>query len=431
MTPTRPKTRPAPCLGAGLSGHHDASTAARQAAEFAAEQLNGHCDVAFAFFSQHHLTDAPEVARITRRALDPRHFIGVSVEAVLGGETELEDSPGVAVLAAQLPGVRIVPFTSESLLEIDEQSPGGMDRLAKAFGAEPDLRATFLFADPFSTPLTRLLPAMCRARVEGKRGRIVGGMASAAKQPGGNAMLLDDTLHNDGAVGVSLLGDVRIDAVVSQGCRAVGPNMVITRAQKNVILELGGRPAVTAVEEALHDLDEQERELLRGGLLIGRVIDEYKERFGRDDYLIRNIIGVDKESGAIAVGDLVRTGQTVRLHVRDAQTADEDLALLLDAQKLHDPPAGALLVTCNGRGQRFFGTPHHDASAVSRAFAPSPAGQEKAKSGTPITDRHGPIPLAGFFGAGELGPIGDRTFLHGQTASLTLFRAPEPERDDG
>jgi len=217
-----------------------------------------------------------------------------------------------------------------------------------------------------------------------------------------------------------------VDTVVSQGCRPFGPPMVITKARGNIILQLAGRPALEAVHEAVGDLPEEDRQKLQAGLFVGRVINEYKDRFGRGDFLIRNVMGVDQKSGALAVGDLVKTGQTIRLHFRDATTASEDLSLLMDAQKLYDRPAGALLITCNGRGSKLFGRPNHDVAAVLRAFAPASSGEELAKSGHSIAPaspgQPHPIPLAGFVAAGEIGPIGGGSFLHGQSACVALFR---------
>jgi small ligand-binding sensory domain FIST len=205
------------------------------------------------------------------------------------------------------------------------------------------------------------------------------------------------------AIGVSIAGDVDLQCVVSQGCRPIGRTLVITRAQRNRVLELGGRPAMAALEEMAATLDERERDLLGKGLLMGTVIDERNRPFGRGDFLVRNLLGVDKDAGAILVGDLPRVGQTVQFHARDAITAAEDLQLLLDAEELKERPFAALLFTCNGRGRRLFGAPDHDVRI--------------------IDDRLGPLPMAGFFAAGEIGPVGARSFLHGHTAALALFRA--------
>jgi small ligand-binding sensory domain FIST len=236
---------------------------------------------------------------------------------------------------------------------------------------------------------------------------VIGGMASAAHRPGENVLFYNDGSVNEGLVGVSLSGgDLEVQTVVSQGCRPVGKTFVITRSKDNVIFTLGGKPALMALRDAIMEMPAGDRELLENGLFVGRAISEYKERFGRGDFLVRNVMGVDNDSGAIAVGELVRTGQTVQFHVRDAATASEDLGLMLAPQQLAGPAplTGALLFSCNGRGTRLFDRPCHDVSAARAAL---PAGAA----------------VAGFFAAGELGPVGGRNFIHGHTASFALFRA--------
>src|SRR6185436_1953564 len=174
-----------------------------------------------------------------------------------------------------------------------------------AVGASEDLQMTMLLADPFSVPLVNLIPALNRARVR-KRGSgaaagggtIFGGMASASSKPGGNALVLNDRVLRSGGVGLSLKGKIHVDTVVSQGCRPFGPTMVVTKAKGNMIFELGGKPSIDAVQEAVETLGEQYRQALAGGLFVGRVIDEYKGRFGRNDFLISNVIGVDPNRGA-------------------------------------------------------------------------------------------------------------------------------------
>jgi small ligand-binding sensory domain FIST len=307
--------------------------------------------------------------------------------------------------------------------------------MALAAGMGDRHRATFLFADPFSVAMNALLPALDRARTAAapggaEPGAMIGGLASASPRAGGNALMLDDEILNAGAVGVSLSGPVRIDTVVSQGCRPFGRPVVVTGVRGQIVTTLGSRPALEVLQGMIEELDESSRELLKKGVFLGRVVNEYKDRFGRGDFLVRNVIGGEEKTGSIAVADLLRVGQTVQFHLRDATTADEDLALLLDGQKLYGPPAGAMLFTCNGRGKRLFGEPNHDAAAVSRAFALAEPGEQLAKAGrkvapAPVSGEPGAvpaIPLAGFFAAGEIGPVGDGVFLHGQTAALALFR---------
>jgi small ligand-binding sensory domain FIST len=264
-----------------------------------------------------------------------------------------------------------------------------------------ETRALVGFGDPFTTPLTDFL-GLLDAHVPGVP--LIGGMASSGRQPGQNILVRNDQVFSDGFVGLSLAGPVEIETVVSQGCRPIGSTLVITKAHENVIEQLGGRPALKALSETVESLDAADRALLSNGLLIGRAISEYRESFGPGDFLVRNLMGVDQNTGAIAVTDYVRVGQTVQFHVRDAATASEDLSLLLASQQSENarPAAGALLFSCNGRGTRMFDSPCHDIST--------------ARSAMPQT------PVAGFFAAGELGPVGGKNFVHGHTASLALIR---------
>jgi small ligand-binding sensory domain FIST len=211
--------------------------------------------------------------------------------------------------------------------------------------------------------------------------------------------VLDTEVRNGGAVGAVLSGGVVVRPLVSQGCRPVGSPATVTRADRNVIIELGGQTPLERIRDMFGAADPAERALMQQGLHIGRVIDEYKTEFRRGDFLIRSVMGADPESGAVAVGDYVEVGETVQFHVRDAGSADEDLKTMLAT--VAQPPAGALLFTCNGRGTYLFGVPDHDARAVQASF--------------------GRLPLAGLFCAGEIGPVGGRNFLHGFTASLALF----------
>lgn len=417
-------------MASGLSIAHDAVSAAEQACELATPGLEGaRADLAIVFFTSHHTPRADEILNVVGKSLDPANVIGVSAESVAGGAIELERVPGISVLAASLPGVRVHAFDGENLLPADS-NPETLDRIGKTIGTGPDHRATIMFADPFSVPAVKLIPALNRSRHvqtdDGSSAVIVGGMASAGRAAGKNALLLNDRVMQSGIVGVSLSGNVRLDAVVSQGCRPFGPAAVVTKARGNMILELAGKPPAETIRAALQSLGENPRHLLKDGLLVGRVINEYKPRFGRSDFLIRNVVGLDHHSGGIAVADIVRVGQTIRFHIRDRATATEDLALLMDSQKLHERPAGCLLITCNARGARLFGKPNHDAAAVTRAFAPPSAGEELARGGSQIDPSATPhIPLAGFFAAGEIGPIGDESYLHGHTACIALFRERE------
>jgi small ligand-binding sensory domain FIST len=414
-----------------MSAQADAVAAATRCVEQIIRAAAGvPVDVVFLFISGEHIEYADAIATIVRERLGPRHLIGTSSEGVVGGPVEVERTPAVSMLAMTLPGVKIHTFTDSDIPPIpDDLDPDTVASLRQGIGTGPDLRATFLFVDSFSVPMVRLLPALNAARRAGSvspesGGVMVGGMVSGASGPGKARLILDERVRTHGLVGMSLSGDIRIDALVSQGCRPIGQPFVITKARGNLILELGGRPALEAIQETVNGLPPGDQDRLHNSLLMGRVVNEYKDRFGRSDFLIRAIIGVDKDLKAVAIADIVRPGITVQLQLRDAETATQDLLMLLDAQQLHSAPLGALLFTCNGRGTRLFAKPNHDASRIVSAFAGATPGEGSAKPGQKIDPSAASLPLAGFFAAGEIGPIGNESFLHGQTACAVLFRAP-------
>jgi small ligand-binding sensory domain FIST len=327
-----------------------------------------------------------------------RTVIGTTAEGVLAGGAEHETEPAVAVWLATLPGATIVPLS----VEYTQTPDGGMFAgWPPDAGSWPDNSALLLLADPFSFPIDAFL----RRLEEDHPGLpVVGGVASGGMQPGSNTLVIDGRTYDTGAVGVLVGGAVRIRPVVSQGCRPVGRPFVITKAEANLIVELGGRPALERLREVYAALPPADQALVKSSLFVGRAANEYRDQFGRGDFLVRNVAGADPDSGVLAVGDLVRLGQTVQFHVRDAASADEDLRELLARAAAAGPaPAGALVFTCNGRGTRLFSRAHHDAACVQECL--------------------GPIPAAGFFAQGELGPIGRLNCVHGFTASIALVEA--------
>ncbi|MCC6283823.1 MAG: FIST C-terminal domain-containing protein [Phycisphaerales bacterium] len=408
--------------GAGLSGLPETHAAALAAANGAASALASRCDLALVFVSEHHADRASVAARAVREVLAPGTLLAVTGSAVLGHGLELESAPGVSVLALSLPGVTLTPFSGDDLTIEEPAGEEAGAELATRAGFGPTHRASLLFADPYSVPLAGLLARLDLARGRGA-GPIVGGAAGATGGPGRNALVLNDRVLRQGLVGVSLAGDLRVDAIVSQGVKPVGPAMTVTRARNNLIQEIDHRPAWSVVEQIIEGLPARDRPLLASGMLVGRAIDEAKPRHGRGDFVIGRVIGVDAASGGVAVDAFTRPGQIIRMHLRDADTASSDLSLLLDAQSLHERPAAAMVVTCAGRGSALFGTPHHDARAVARAFQPAPPGELLAKAGAALGPHGAGVPSAGFFAQGEIGPVAGRTFLHGFTACVALFRS--------
>ena len=384
-------------IAAHLSTLSELPAAADEALAAVVEQLGGPADLAVVFASPDHLAGFELLGPLLCDRLGTECVIGCCGESIMGTEQEVEGAPALSLWAARLPGANPLALRLELQRTADGPMIGGWPD--ETLGEWPAGSSLLLVGDPFTFPADFLLE---RLNDDRPGVNVFGGMASAASQPGENRLLLGRRTVNDGAVAVLLRGgDVR--PVVSQGCRPIGRPMVVTKAERNVIQELGGRPALAQLKELFMTLPTREQKLIQSGLHVGRVVNEYQETFEPGDFLIRNVVGIDPGQGAIAIGDYVRAGQTVQFHVRDQETADADLQQLLASAKAARPeqPAGALVFSCNGRGTRLFSQPNHDAGCVSAAF--------------------GAIPVAGFFAAGELGPIGSRNFMHGFTASIALF----------
>jgi small ligand-binding sensory domain FIST len=377
-------------FASALSQHPLATQAVGEAAGEVLEQLGGEdADLVVCFVSPHHVGVLEDVAGALRGVLEPRVLLGGTAASIIGSGREVEEEPALSLFAARLPDSRLTPVA----LRVEE-TPDGAALLGWPDPGESPPTTLLMFADPFTFPVDAFLE---RCNADTPALRVIGGLASAAVRPGGNRLVLDDRILDSGAVGVLVDSGIEVRTLVSQGCRPIGRPYVVTRSQRNFVEELGGQPALERLQEVAAGATEEERELLRSGLHVGLVVDEHKAEFERGDFLVRNLLGADRESGALAVGDRVTVGQTVQFHVRDADAADEDLRELLagvDAE-------AALLFTCNGRGKHLFGAPDHDAGLVEQLL--------------------GPIPLAGCFCAGEIGPVGGRNFLHGFTASLALF----------
>jgi small ligand-binding sensory domain FIST len=389
-------------IAVGFSESFDTVEAASEAAGSARAGLDGDCDLCVVFASGPHLPMAKWLLSEIHEHLEPRNLIGCGAGGTLAAGREVEEGAGLVVWAASLPEgeVSTVHVTAErdgdafSLLGLPDALLG--EPSAPAGGLETLL----VLADPYSVPAEELL-AQVGERRPGLP--VLGGLASAAFG-GGPILLQDGEVRTEGAVGAMLRG-TQVLPCVSQGATPVGPEMTITAAEANLIGELAGKPALERLGEVIEALPEEERELTANGLLVGAVIDENQPDYVRGDFLVRPIIGADRQTGAIAIGERVRVGQTVRLHVRDAASADEDMreALGTQVQALgSEGAAGALLFTCNGRGSHMFEVPDHDATAIEDALG---------------------APTGGFFCAGEIGPVGGQNFLHGFTATMAVFPA--------
>ncbi len=380
-------------------GDQPAVLAAELAHQLQSQFQGAPVDLVVAFATIQLAQAFPEVLSTLQGQLAARTLLACTAESVLGVDREIERSAAVSALAMSLPGITVKTF---HLAEDEWADILGDNRVLRTRLELPtDLRLFVVLGDPFTTPVVQLLDACSD---EFPAAPVVGGMASGITQPGQTRLTINGNIYSSGLVGVGLAGPLQVDCVVSQGCRPVGHTMVITRAHQNVIEHLDGIPAIAAIGRMLEDLPRKDREMIeKVGLQIGRAIDERKGNFGRGDFLIRNILNLDRQQGHLTIGDMIHEKQTVQFQVQDSRSADEDLRLLLQGELLlANAPTGALMFTCSGRGTHLFGAPHHDISTVRSVL--------------------GSVPVAGFFCAGELGPVGGRNFIHGQTVSLALFR---------
>ena len=358
-------------------------------------------DLAFFFFSSYFSEEAHTLHALIQEKVAPRFLIGCMSNGVIGGTEEFEEHPAVVLWSARLPEVtmypiRLAPLERDGQLSLQVGSDLNQVQTQRPY--------VFLFADPFTTPMEEVFASIQR---DCPGSPAIGGIASGGTDSGENRLVLNQNIYDSGAVGIALSGRIDIRTVVSQGCQPIGDPYVVTKAERNIIYELGGVSMLERLKSTLQDLREKKDSQLSQSIQVGLVMNEYQGQFGRGDFLIRDLMGADQNSGGVAISDIVHEGQTLQFHVRDAQAADEELKKLLakDRERCVDRPArGALLFSCNCRGQRFFSHPHHDVTVL----------QEQMSN----------VPVAGFFAGGEIGPVGGKNYLHGYTASVALFCEP-------
>jgi len=358
-------------------------------------------DLAVLFVSGQYAADLTEAPALLRDELPCIHLLGCTAGGVIGGAHEIEQRPAVSLVAAELPGVSVSPFglTDERLPDDDAGPRAWTDALGIPATPQPHF---LILADPFSCTVPRLLAGLDYAYPSGRK---IGGLASGATRPGENLLFVDHAVQRAGAVGLALSGNIDITTIVAQGCRPIGQPQHITRCRGNLLLELDGRPALEALKSLVPRLSARDRKLASQALFLGLLTDEFVASPRPGEFLIRNVVGLETESRALVVGELLREGQTVQFHVRDAATSAEDLENLLRRYAENpDAPtaAGALLFSCLGRGLHLYGVPNHDTNRF-RAHL-------------------GEVPLGGFFCNGEIGPVSGTTHLHGFTSAFGIFR---------
>ena len=370
---------------------------AEAAAQIRRDLAGARADLVVAFASPHHLDAAARVPGLIDAALPGSLLVGCTGSGIIGAGHEVEGDRAISLTAGSLPGVRLTAFDLDQR-ELPETAEAAEWR--DAIDVDAASRPHFLLlADPMTIDAAAVIAALDVVYPGASK---FGGLASGGPVPGANRLFLQSRTHRGGMVGVALAGNLAVETIVAQGCRAIGKPMIATRCRDNVLLEVDGQPPLEVLRDLFPTLPERDQELLRHSLFMGiemRQAVEYRD----GELLVRNLVGMDAETGALAVGAPLRPMQVVQFLLRDARTAEEDLTRLLDRSAARvQPPSGALLFSCLGRGAHLFGRPDHDTDL--------------------FRSKVGAVPLGGFFCNGEIGPVGGATFLHGYTSAFALFR---------
>ncbi len=384
------------CAGSRLILGEFREEAVITAAKEALEECGGQPTCGFLFVSASWLPQIHEVLDLVRLHGRIPLLVGTLGAGLIGRAKEAEGVAGMSLLLLRLPDAKLTPLVISNE-QIEESSGPAYWQMETGLGPE-DVDAWIILANPYAPNLESWLAEWNVAFPDAPN---IGGLSSGSAEGGEKTLLLDGKAI-DGAVLALAVQGVKVRTIVSQGCKPVGEPFTITQAEENLVYALGSRPAYQVLSETFNALADDEKERARGNLFAGLAASEYVSDLKRGDFLVRNLLGADPQTGAVAIGARARSGQTLQYQLRDKITAHTDLVELAKLTDLGGCQPFALLVfSCNGRGHRFFGVPDHDATTLSEIF--------------------GPIPSAGFFCNGEIGPIGQASYLHGYTASIALF----------
>lgn len=383
--------------------------AVAEVVEKAANLLQLPADLGLVFISAAFTSEYPRLLPLLQEKLpNVKVLIGCGGGGIIGMNQqepvqEFEGVPALSLTLAHLPGVEVTAFhvAAEQFPDLDSPPNTWVELLGVSPAEQPQF---ILLSDPFSSGTNDLLQGIDYAYP----GSItVGGLASGSQMPGRIGLFCNENLYRSGTVGVALSGNIVLDTIVAQGCRPIGEPYRVSACERNILLALEEQPPLEVLRDLISSLNDLDRQLAEHSLFIGVVRDEFKQNLEQGDFLIRNLLGVDPKVGAIAVADLMRPGQRIQFHLRDAETSADDLEWLLQRYLKTHPdssPAGALMFSCLGRGEMLYGKPNFDSQLFS-SYMPN-------------------IPMGGFFCQGEIGPVGGSTFLHGYTSVFAICRQP-------
>lgn len=403
-----------------LSTRPSLEVAVAEVVDRAQQSLAASPDLALVFISSAYASEYSRLMPLLQERLSVPALIGCGGSGIIGMNSqdepkELEEEPALSLSLAHLPDVDVHAFHIPVNDLPDLDSPP--DAWVELIGVAPEKQPHFiLLAEPFIAGVNDLLQGLDFAYPGTSK---VGGLASASAMGVPSGLFCNYKLYRDGIIGVALSGNIVIETIVAQGCRPIGQPYQVTACDRNILFELAeqdstqqasgasqSRPPLEVLRDLIQNLSEADRQLAQHSLFVGVARDEFKQKLGHGDFLIRNLLGVDPRVGAIAIGDRVRPGQRIQFHLRDARTSEEDLELLLqNYQQEADNTtevAGALMFSCVGRGEGLYGKPDFDSQLFRRYLKNTQ--------------------ISGFFCNGEIGPVGGSTFLHGYTSVFGICR---------
>jgi small ligand-binding sensory domain FIST len=386
------------------------------------QSLVGRADLGIVFISSAYASEYPRLIPLILERLPVDCIIGCGGGGVIGMTAddrvvEIENNPALSLTVANLPEVEIQSFhvLEADLPDLDSPPAAWIDLV----GIPPSKQPHFiLLAEPFAAKVNDLLQGLDFTYAGSLK---IGGLASSAAATSNHGLFYYDRrrqnidrLHYQGTVGVGLSGNIIVDSIVAQGCRPIGSPLQVIESDRNVILSLAKlgsnehQSPLVMLRNLIDDLSQTDRELVQNSLFIGIARDEFTLNLQHGDFLIRNLLGVEPRSGAMAIGDRIRPGQRIQFHLRDAKSSAEDLQILLEEyqkRSFDSSTAGALLFSCLGRGEQLYNQPNFDSQLFQTYL--------------------NLIPIGGFFGNGEIGPVGGSTFLHGYTSAFAIFRSKQ------
>jgi small ligand-binding sensory domain FIST len=368
-----------------------------EVAESLRHEIGTNASLGFLFLTQEwrpHLEDTLELIRLHGHV---PQLVGCSGWGVIGSRREIEQEPGFSLILFSLPSES---FAVVQISESQMEESDGAAYWHAATGLSPqEVTSWVALANPYFGGVESWLDEWGTAYPNTPT---LGGLASSTNSE--IFLIKDGEVSAAPVLAIALKRGLLVRSLVSQGCRPIGEPSPITKAEENLILEIGNLPAYQALEAAFLSIPAEQRVAVRNNLFLGLAISEYIEDFKQGDFLIRNILGADPQAGALAVGAHPRIGQTVQFQLRDSKSAREDLVQASERVKAGlSGPVGILLFSCAGRGKGMFGTSDHDAETLANIL--------------------GDLPMAGFFCNGEIGPVGGKAFLHGYTASAAVLCA--------